>query len=260
MLQTIAEKERLHYSATLTGFKWIGNESIRLQRDGFHVLFSYEEAIGYCVGDVICDKDGISAAIVVSELVNTLAQQNKTLLQYYHDIQAQYGLFVSYNTYLFSYNKEVTKQIFHRLRNYNSNGYWKLSGDVEVKRIRDVTLGYDSAAENGVSSLPTTPESEMLMYEFSNNCTLIIRTSGTEPKIKLYSEMVSNQQSNGDNTTNNDHEGDVNSDTNNTNTTANVNNHGSQLNEEQIKSNLKQFIESLIHEMIQPDVHGLTRP
>lgn len=241
MLQAIAEKERLHYSATLTGFKWIGNESLRLQQDGYHVLFSYEEAIGYCVGDIICDKDGVSASIVLSELVNTLAQKNKTLLQYYHDIQAQYGLFVSYNTYLFSYDKEVTKQIFHRLRNYDSNGYWKITGgDVEVTRIRDITLGYDSAAENGVSSLPTTPDSEMLMYEFSNNCSLIVRTSGTEPKIKLYSEMVSNGNDN--------------------NNELNQNQTQTQTNEDQVKLVLKQFIESLIHEMIQPDIHQLTRP
>jgi phosphomannomutase len=255
MLQTIAEKEGLYYADTLTGFKWIGNESLRLQQDGYHVLFSYEEALGYCVGDIICDKDGISAAITISELINTLSQQNnKTLLQYYKDIQQQYGLFVSYNTYVFSHDKQVTKQIFARLRNFNNDasgtgipieassppmegddtsaagagaGYWKQTGAVAVRRIRDITLGYDSAGENGKSTLPITPDSEMLMFEFENNCTLIIRTSGTEPKIKCYSEMVSTDP---------------------------------ELTEEMIRSQLQQFIELCIEEMIQPQVHQLTRP
>lgn len=227
MLQAIAEKEGLFYSDTLTGFKWIGNESLRLQKDGYRVLFSYEEALGYCVGDTICDKDGISAAITISELINTLSQQNKTLLQYYKEIQQQYGLFVSYNTYVFSHDKQVTKEIFARLRNYNSNGYWKATGNVQVKRIRDVTLGYDSLAHDGVSTLPVTPDSEMLMFEFENNCTLIIRTSGTEPKIKCYSEMVSTDEN---------------------------------ITEVMIKSQLQQFIELCIEEMLQPHIHGLTRP
>jgi phosphomannomutase len=236
MLQTITEKEGLFYSDTLTGFKWIGNESLRLQQDGYHVLFSYEEALGYCVGDIICDKDGISAAITISELINTLSSQSKTLLQYYKEIQHQYGLFVSYNTYVFSHHKEVTKLIFQRLRQINADdaataapgaGYWKQTGSVAVKRIRDITLGYDSQTEDGKSTLPVTPESEMLMFEFENNCTLIIRTSGTEPKIKCYSEMVSQD---------------------------------SDVTEETIRSQLKDFIELCIEEMIQPQVHGLTRP
>ena len=237
MLQTIAEKEGLYYADTLTGFKWIGNESLRLQQDGYHVLFSYEEALGYCVGDIICDKDGISAAITISELINMLSQQNKTLFQYYQEIQQQYGLFVSYNTYVFSHDKQVTKEIFKRLRNFNStesndsnskgSGYWKKTGNIEVKRIRDITLGYDSATENGMSSLPVTPDSEMLMFEFANNCTLIIRTSGTEPKIKCYSEMVSTDPN---------------------------------LTEGMIKLQLQEFIESCIEEMIQPQVHHLSRP
>ena len=245
MLQTIAEKEGLYYADTLTGFKWIGNESLRLQQDGYHVLFSYEEALGYCVGDIICDKDGISAAITISELINSLSQQNKTLYQYYQSLQQQYGLFVSYNTYVFSHDKQITKEIFKRLRNFNPSsssspsgddddkgdcgggGYWKKTGNIEVKRIRDITVGYDSASENGTSSLPVTPDSEMLMFEFENHCTLIIRTSGTEPKIKCYSEMVSTD---------------------------------SNLTEEMIRLQLQEFIELCIEEMIQPQVHHLTRP
>ena len=50
------------FEETLTGFKWLGNRSIELRAQGYDVLFSFEEAIGFCVGDVVADKDGVLAA------------------------------------------------------------------------------------------------------------------------------------------------------------------------------------------------------
>jgi phosphomannomutase len=55
------------------GFKWIGNKAIQLKEEGVSVLFSYEEALGYCVGDVVSDKDGVSAAAVFVEMAAELA-------------------------------------------------------------------------------------------------------------------------------------------------------------------------------------------
>jgi phosphomannomutase len=75
MLKTIATVEGIEYYDTLTGFKWLGNKSIELQEEGVEVLFSYEEALGYCVGDLVCDKDGISAAAVFVEIASALKQK-----------------------------------------------------------------------------------------------------------------------------------------------------------------------------------------
>jgi phosphomannomutase len=218
---------------SLAGFKWIGNESLRLQSDGYKVLFSYEEALGYCVGDAVCDKDGISAAIAISDLANTLYENGSSLVSHLHDLQSKYGLFVSYNTYVFSYDKAVTGRIFSRLRGESGTdregeGYWSATQGVKVTQLTDVTKGYDSTSPGGRSSLPLTPESEMLMFEFENQCSIILRTSGTEPKIKCYSEIASDVASG--------------------------------MTEAEVKAFLVAFVEGCIHDMLEPHIHGLTRP
>mmetsp|Transcript_14812 Transcript_14812/g.22304 ORF Transcript_14812/g.22304 Transcript_14812/m.22304 type:complete len:605 (+) Transcript_14812:24-1838(+) len=232
MLKTIAEAEGVHFSATLTGFKWIGNESLRLQKEGYNVLFSYEEALGYCVGDVVCDKDGISAAVVLAELANSVVAQGFNMQQYLGQLQSKYGMYVSFNTYLLCYDKNVTERIFSRLRGGNDNNssgeknYWSKTGDSCVVSVKDITMGYDSTTPDGISVLPRTPDSHMIMFEFDNRCSIILRTSGTEPKIKCYSEMVGNSGASAD----------------------------------EARETLACFVEMCIQEMLQPDVNGLHRP
>jgi phosphoglucomutase / phosphopentomutase len=74
---------------TLTGFKWMGNKSIELLAEGKTVLFAYEEAIGFMCGTNVLDKDGISAAVRVSELVAYLDKEGTTLMKKLNDIYTQ---------------------------------------------------------------------------------------------------------------------------------------------------------------------------
>ena len=60
------------FEETLTGFKWLGNRAIQLREEGYTVLFAYEEAIGFCIGDVVNDKDGVVAASVFTEMAKQL--------------------------------------------------------------------------------------------------------------------------------------------------------------------------------------------
>ena len=62
-----------------TGFKWLGNKSQELKQAGITVLFAYEEALGYCVGDIVVDKDGISAAVVFAEMASEYAEKGKQI-------------------------------------------------------------------------------------------------------------------------------------------------------------------------------------
>ena len=145
------------------------------------------------MGDALTDKDGISAAIAFAELANQLHASGVTLSRHLDNLYTKYGLFVSYNTYVFSYDKAVTDAIFERLRQggerVNGTSYMMHVGGVRVTRVRDVTRGFDSGMSDQKSSLPLTPDSHMIMYEFDNACSIILRTSGTEPKIKCYSEI-----------------------------------------------------------------------
>ncbi|GMH71510.1 hypothetical protein TL16_g05669 [Triparma laevis f. inornata] len=73
-LSAVATKEGFLFEETLTGFKWMGNRSEELRNQGYNVVLAYEEAIGYCCGDVVKDKDGVSAAAIVAEMVVKLRE------------------------------------------------------------------------------------------------------------------------------------------------------------------------------------------
>jgi len=201
ILQTIAQQEGISFKETLTGFKWIANESYDEMQNGGHVIFAFEEAIGFMYGSKVLDKDGVSAACVLCEMSNYLKNKNKlTLNDQLQNIYKKYGQHVSSNSYYISRDSSKTNQMFARLRNYQSNpGITNgdhvypaalSKGGYEVVGVRDVTTGFDSNQNDKKSLMPKTPGSEMITFYFSNGCSVTLRTSGTEPKIKYYSEII----------------------------------------------------------------------
>ncbi len=224
----------------ILGFKWLGNKALDLKARGFDVLFLYEEALGFCVGNGVVDKDGISAACVLIELYYELmhksgiTSKNSTQMQglvarHLGELYSQYGEFVSYNSYVISHDPVVTDRIFQRLRTSQGSrfpGYWSECCGVEITAIKDITKGYDSASrgEGDSDVLPSTPESHMIMYEFANGCSVTLRTSGTEPKIKFYTEMAGEKGKS----------------------------------RSEVESYLHTFINNLVQEMLQPTENGLT--
>jgi phosphomannomutase len=155
------------------------------------VIFLYEEALGYCIGDG-CDKDGISAASVFLEMAGVLQrEQGLTVKQHLQNLYLTFGEFVSYNSYVVSHDKGVTQLLFSQLRTAGPTGsYWTECAGSKILAIKDITVGYDSTTPDKKSPLPVTPESEMIMFEFDNGVSVTLRTSGTEPKIKYYTEIA----------------------------------------------------------------------
>ena len=92
MIQAMANVHRFQFYETLTGFKWLGNKAQDVIAEGKTFLFGFEEAIGFMIGDVCFDKDGVRAAAVFAELIhhvyNTLGM---TLQQYLDQLYATYG-------------------------------------------------------------------------------------------------------------------------------------------------------------------------
>lgn len=97
MLKEIARVEGFLFDETLTGFKWIGSRSAELKKEGYLPLFAYEEAIGFCCGDLIFDKDGISALSVFAELSLFVYHQGLNLSKHMQSLYDKYGEFVSNN-------------------------------------------------------------------------------------------------------------------------------------------------------------------
>lgn len=78
MIKKMAEVEGFRFEEVLTGFKWIANKAIQMDSEGYKTIFSYEEAIGFCMGGLVRDKDGVSAAAVISQLYAQLCSTSKS--------------------------------------------------------------------------------------------------------------------------------------------------------------------------------------
>src|ERR1019366_1349183 len=97
LLGRIAASLGVRYEETLTGFKWIANRAMELERDPepCEFVFGYEEALGYCVGDVVRDKDGISGALIAAEVVAVLRERGRTVQDELEATSRRWGVFAS---------------------------------------------------------------------------------------------------------------------------------------------------------------------
>ncbi len=96
-LAAIASRLGALYDETLTGFKWIANRAMeRAARDGAEFVFGYEEALGYTVGTLVRDKDGIGAALVMADLAGWARGRGTTVVGVLEEIQREFGVYVSH--------------------------------------------------------------------------------------------------------------------------------------------------------------------
>ncbi|KAJ3049379.1 Phosphoglucomutase-2, partial [Rhizophlyctis rosea] len=197
LLHIVAQLEGFRCEETLTGFKWLGNRAHQLTAEGYEVLFAFEEAIGFMVGSTVRDKDGISALAVLAEIATDLHREGVSLYDFLQSIYQKYGYFVSNNSYFICHDPAVIKAVFERIRYGDSPAssnpplaYPKTIGKCTITGIRDLTIGYDSTqAPPHTPLLPVSKSTEMITFTLDNGCTITLRTSGTEPKIKYYSEL-----------------------------------------------------------------------
>ncbi|MGW5614594.1 phospho-sugar mutase [Streptomyces sp. NPDC003877] len=167
LLGRIAEKAGLRHVETLTGFKWIARaEGLR---------YGYEEALGYCVDpDGVRDKDGITAALLVTELASQLKEEGRTLLDLLDDLAVEHGL---HATDQLSVRVEDLSLITAAMTRLRVQPPAELAG-LPVTRTDDLTQGTDPL-----------PPTDGLRYTLEG-ARVIVRPSGTEPKLKCYLEVV----------------------------------------------------------------------
>eukprot|EP01071_Lankesteria_metandrocarpae_P002190 Lankesteria_metandrocarpae@DN2148_c0_g1_i1.p1 len=189
MLSRMCAAEGCRFEETATGFKWMMNKALELQQsEGLHPVFVYEEALGYAVDPTqVPDKDGITAAAVWVELMCELASKGRTVNGYLTELKIKYGYFVTSNSYVICHSQSTIKRVFDGFR--NSGDYPTSVGGYALKRIRDVTTGYDSGEPNNVCAFAKTPDAQMITLFYENGVVITLRTSGTEPKVKWYSEV-----------------------------------------------------------------------
>uniref|UniRef100_A0A3P8VAJ0 Phosphoglucomutase 2-like 1 n=1 Tax=Cynoglossus semilaevis TaxID=244447 RepID=A0A3P8VAJ0_CYNSE len=190
ILQTLANMEGFHFEETLPGFKWIGNRIHELSKTGNPVIFAFEESIGFLCGSMVPEKDGVSAAVVVAEMAAYLQEKNLSLNQQLNNIYQMYGYHLSKTSYVICRNPPTIKKIFHRIRNFDGDGsYPKTCAGIKILNIRDITTGYDSSRADLRSVFPVSKSSQMITFMLQNGIVATLRSSGTEPKIKYYTEF-----------------------------------------------------------------------
>ncbi|AVV40833.1 phosphomannomutase [Streptomyces sp. P3] len=167
LLGRIAEKAGLPYEETLTGFKWIARV------DGLR--YGYEEALGYCVDpEGVRDKDGITAALLVTELASELKEQGRSLLDLLDDLAVEHGLHATDQLSVRVQDLAVIARAMDRLR---AQPPASLAG-LAVTAAEDLTRGTDRL-----------PPTDGLRYTL-DGARIVVRPSGTEPKLKCYLEVV----------------------------------------------------------------------
>lgn len=170
LLGRIAAAAGLPYEETLTGFKWIARvEGLR---------YGYEEALGYCVDpDGVRDKDGITAALLVAELASELKAEGRTLSGLLDDLAVTHGLHATDQLSVRVKDLSLIADAMHRLREQPPT---TLAG-LTVTSAEDLTRG-----------TATLPPTDGLRYHLDGTykARVIVRPSGTEPKLKCYLEVV----------------------------------------------------------------------
>jgi len=156
------------HQETLTGFKWIGRIP--------GLAFGYEEALGYCVDpEHVKDKDGVSALLLVCELAATVKAQGRTLRDVLDDVARAHGLHATDQLSVRFSDLAQIPATMARLRETPPVSF----GGLAVERVDDLSLG-----------TPDLPPTDGLRYLLADGARVIVRPSGTEPKVKCYLEVV----------------------------------------------------------------------
>jgi phosphomannomutase len=168
LLARVAAVHGVRHETTLTGFKWIARVP--------GLVYGYEEALGYCVAPgLVRDKDGVTAALVVAELAARLKADGRTLLDALDDLARAHGM---HATDQLSVRVADLSLIARAMGSLRADVPTALGGD-EVVEVADLAEGW--------AGLPPT---DGLLYGTAGGSRVVVRPSGTEPKLKCYLESV----------------------------------------------------------------------
>ena len=188
MLADIAAAYGAGFETTLTGFKWIWNAALDLENDGKgSFVFGYEEALGYSVGPAVRDKDGVSASVIFADLAADCRSRGETVLDYLDRLYERHGMWVSTQKSIVRPGSEGAAQIAAAMVRIAESPPKSVAG-VDVAAMTDYRVG----AENRPRYLGSTSLVELDLGERGR---ALVRPSGTEPKLKIYVDLVAERDS-----------------------------------------------------------------
>lgn len=191
LVDKICERYGCELKTVLTGFKYIGDQILRLEKVGEEdrYVFGFEESYGYLAGSYVRDKDAVVASMLICEMAAYYRKQGKNLVDVINDIYNEYGYYQG-TTLNFNFEGSVGMEKMTKvMEEFRSTPLEKIAGMEVVSRV-DYQKSESVDLENCQIKVVDLPKSNVLEYGLKGNLKVIIRPSGTEPKIKVYITSV----------------------------------------------------------------------
>ena len=199
MARKVAEVNGLRCFDTFTGFKFLAEKKDALESSGEgKVIFSYEESYGYMLGDYVRDKDAVTAAVALTEMAAWYASQGMTLYDALLALYEKYGYYSEKTLNLVMPGLDGLKKMADLMASLREKPPVEIAG-VAVKEQKDYKDGSVVSVADGARTTMELSGSNVLRYEMADGTSLIVRPSGTEPKVKVYilANGVSREESDG---------------------------------------------------------------
>ncbi len=186
MAHKVAEVNGLKCYDTFTGFKFLAEKKDKLEGAGEgKVIFAYEESFGYMLGDYVRDKDAVTAALALTEMAAWYAGQGMTLYDALLALYEKYGNYGERTMNLVMPGLDGLKKMAALMADLRANPPKEVGGTA-VAQWKDYQDGSVVDARTGARSAMELSGSNVLRYELADGTSVIVRPSGTEPKVKVY--------------------------------------------------------------------------
>ncbi len=186
MARAVAEANGLDCCDTFTGFKFMAEKMNELESAGKNtVIFSYEESYGYMIGHYVRDKDAVTASLLLTEMAAWYHAKGMTLFDALQALYEKYGWYGEKTHNLVMPGLDGLEKMAALMRSLRAQPPTEIGG-VRVARYKDYADGTVRNAANGAVTRMTLSGSNVLRFELSDGTSILVRPSGTEPKIKVY--------------------------------------------------------------------------
>ncbi len=186
MARKVAEVNGLQAFDTFTGFKFLAQKKDQLEESGEgNVIFSYEESYGYMLGGFVRDKDAVTASLLLTEMAAWYHAQGMTLYDALQSLYKKYGYYSERTLNLVMPGLDGLKKMADLMANLREKPPVEIAG-VAVAEQKDYKDGSVVCVSCGKKSTMELSGSNVLRYEMADGTSVIVRPSGTEPKVKVY--------------------------------------------------------------------------
>ena len=196
MIESICKRYGIELKVTLTGFKWIGKEILKSKK---HFIFGCEESYGFLVSDYVRDKDAISATLLTLELALAFKKYaGVNLIDVLNMMKEYYGVYKNYNKNIDFAGVDGIEKMKQLMDSLRQNPIKQLT-DIKVLRIDDYLTSKSTDIVNNTTSQLSLPSNNTIVMKLADNSVITIRPSGTEPKVKMYFDILDGREELADN-------------------------------------------------------------